>query len=247
MKKEKTGIVVAILIVILLIVLSISAFAVYKIVTNENDSSEYRISKENKTTSTDDIKSLMDSKIYRVISAETISKEDMEDIIYSLQKRAEQYTTEAVVVMKKRNSDWFVEISLPGMEDDVYEEIIKNPKLEFIAGYDTDDAEVIVTGKNIKSATFSTYTDSLGAKNYAVTILFDDEGTLAFAEGTRKYVGRVISIVLDGNVISAPYVATVITDGNIQVTGSSVEEAYSLATLLRVGSFDFELSEIKDK
>lgn len=193
-----------------------------------------------------DIQSAREAKVYRVISSEKVSKDDVESIVYNLQRRADNYTTEAVVLMKERKSEWYVEISMPGFSDDAYKEVIRNIDLQFIGGYGTDSEEIIVTNQNIKAASvFVVENSATGTKDYGIRILFDDEGTKAFAEGTTKFIGNKISIVLDGNVISEPYVQCAITGGEAQITASSYEEAESIATLLMVGNIGFDLEEVK--
>lgn len=200
----------------------------------------------NNAVEKDDIQSESESKVYRVISSAKISKDDMDSIVYNLQRRADNYTTEAVVLMKERKSVWYVEISMPGVSDDAYEEVVRNVELQFIGGYGTDSEEIVVTNQNIKSASVSVVENSAtGTKDYVVSIVFDDEGTKAFANGTTKFIGQKISIVLDGMVISEPYVQCAITGGEAQITSLSYEEAESLATLLRVGYIGFDLEEVE--
>lgn len=194
----------------------------------------------------DDIQSESESKVYKVVSSAKVSKDDMDSIVYNLQRRAENYTTEAVVLMKKRKSEWYVEISMPGVGDDAYQEVVRNVELKFIGGYGTDSEEIVVTNQNIKSASASVVENSAtGTKDYVVSIIFDDEGTKAFADGTSKYIGQKISIVLDGKVISEPYVQCAITGGEAQITSFTYEEAESLAALLRVGYIGFDLEEVE--
>ena len=194
----------------------------------------------------EDIQSEEETKVYRVVSDTKFSRDDMYSIVYYLQRRADNYTTEAVVLMKERNSEWYVEICMPGMDDETYSEVIRNTELKFVGGYGTPTEEIIVTNQNIKSASASAVDDSItGIRSYIVSISFDDEGTEAFAEGTEKYIGSQISIVLDGEVISAPYVNCAITGGEAQITVDSYKEAKVLAALLRVGYLGFELEEVK--
>lgn len=194
----------------------------------------------------DNIQSESESKVYKVVSSADISKDDMDSIVYYLQRRADNYTTEAVVLSKERNSEWYVEISLPGVSDDAYKEVIRNVELQFIGGYGTASEEIVVTNQKIKSASVAVAENSAtGTKDYAVRIIFDDEGTKAFADGTVKYLGQKISIVLDGEVISEPYVQCVISDGEAQITEMTYEEAESLATLLRVSYIGFDLEEVE--
>lgn len=75
-----------------------------------------------------------------------------------------------------------------------------------------------------------------------VAIEFTDEGAKKFADLTASNVGHKISILLDGEVLTAPVVNEPITGGKAIITGSrSLEEAKSLAILLRSGALPVKL------
>lgn len=75
-----------------------------------------------------------------------------------------------------------------------------------------------------------------------VAIEFTDEGAKKFADLTASNVGHKISILLDGEVLTAPVVNEPITGGKAVITGSrSLEEAKSLAILLRSGALPVKL------
>ncbi len=70
---------------------------------------------------------------------------------------------------------------------------------------------------------------------WLVTIELDDEATAAFADLTRELTGtdRQFALVLDGEVLTAPVVQSVITDGRLQIAGDFTEpEARALAEVL---------------
>lgn len=200
-------------------------------------------SSKNDSDMADTNKTENESKVFKVVSQAKISEDDMDAIVYNLQRRAENFTTEAVVLMKNRKSEWYVEISMPGVDESAYKEVVYVADLKFIGGYGAGNEEIIVTNENIKSAAVSTVETSTGNINYVVNISFDDEGAKAFAKGTEKYIGKTISIVLDGKRISSPVVSSVITGGEASINVNSYEEAYRLATLLRVGYLGFEFEE----
>lgn len=82
----------------------------------------------------------------------------------------------------------------------------------------------------------------------AVSISFDETGAQQFADLTSRNVGNQIAIVLDGNVISAPEVQTVIRGGEAQITGQFTDqEARDLALMLRAGSLPAPLEEIEER
>lgn len=70
-----------------------------------------------------------------------------------------------------------------------------------------------------------------------VGLTFSKEGGELFAKITRENVGRVLAILLDGAVISAPVIQDEITDGVAQITGQfTPEEAKALVRDLNYGA-----------
>ncbi len=153
--------------------------------------------------------------------------------------------TDKDFLTKKEGSDWYIEINIPDAAYSSYEEVIRRGDLKFIGGYGTDNEEIILTDHNLKSASVSSYESPTGIRTFAVNISFDENGTEAFAKGTEKYLGTPITIIAEGEVISAPMVQAVISDGMAQITVNSHEEAAELATLLKLGHLGCDLEEIK--
>ena len=148
-----------------------------------------------------------------------------------------------------------ISVELPGVEDadEAVRVIGTTAKMQFVR-YDT--GEVILEGSMLKKASPFVNQEALRADDmYGVSLEFDNVGTKAFANATNdlvnKYeegsVGRVIAIVLDGEVISAPGVKDPIVDGKAQIIGGfySYEEASSLATMLRGGSLPIDLTIVE--
>ena len=80
---------------------------------------------------------------------------------------------------------------------------------------------------------------------YAVNVSLDGEGAKKFAEVTSELAPThgQIAIVLDGVVNSAPAVQSVISDGNVSITGNfTLDEAKGLKTVLDSGSLPVTLS-----
>jgi preprotein translocase subunit SecD len=70
-----------------------------------------------------------------------------------------------------------------------------------------------------------------------VTFRFNGQGAKRFGDATARNLGKQFAIVLDGKVISAPVIQSVITGGSGQITGNfTVEGANDLAILLRAGA-----------
>lgn len=94
--------------------------------------------------------------------------------------------------------------------------------------------ETDLTGKDLRR-TQVTFDQSSGIPQ--VQIEFTTEGAKKFADITRENVGKVVAIVLDDQIISAPVVQQEIIGGNAVITGSSdVDEARRLSIALNAGA-----------
>lgn len=206
------------------------------------------------------------------VKGDTPSKEDMSDTIYKLQKRVEQYSTEATVYQEGDNR---ISIEIPGVTDanEILSELGQPGSLYFIKEKDSDgnpnygldtsghyvlaksidelkeEGSVVLTGTDIKSAKSGSYQDSTtGANENVVQLSMTKEGTEKFAEATKaaKEAKETIAIYYDGELISVPSVNAEITDGQAMIEGNmSYEEAEQLASTIRIGGLSVELEEIR--
>ena len=79
-----------------------------------------------------------------------------------------------------------------------------------------------------------------------VAFELDSEGAKLFAEATAANINKTISITLDGEVISAPTVNSVIAGGQGIITGDfTAEEAQSLSTLILSGALPLQLEQLE--
>ncbi|NLY83280.1 MAG: protein translocase subunit SecD [Acholeplasmataceae bacterium] len=122
-------------------------------------------------------------------------------------------------------------VELPGVKDPdkAIDMLGRTALLEFkdISGM------TVLTGKDLKNSKAH-----VAQNNQPVVGLeFNDDGARKFAALTAQNIGKPISILLDGDVLTSPVVQEVITGGNAQISGSrTMEEAEHLAILLRSGS-----------
>ena len=169
------------------------------------------------------------------------TEKEMSDTIYKLQKRVEQYSTEASVYQE---GDDRINIEIPGVTDAnaILDELGKPGSLEFR----TEDGETVITGSDVKTATAKAGEDDMGNKEYSVELSLNKEGTKKFADATEANVGKTISIIYDGEAISSPRVQTAITGGRAYITGNfSYDEAENLASTIRIGGLKLELEELR--
>ena len=114
-----------------------------------------------------------------------------------------------------------------------------------------DNGSVIATGTNVTSAQAATQTNqTTNATEYVVQLRFDDEGTTAFSAATTaaSLTGDSIAIYYDGKFVSVPTVKNAISDGNCIIEGmDSYEQAQKLASYIRIGGLDIELTELESQ
>ena len=178
---------------------------------------------------------------YTTVGDETPSAEDMSDTIYKLQQRVQQYSTEAQVYQEGDNR---INIEIPGVSDanKILEELGKPGSLEFTLA----DGTEVLTGMDVESAEAAVSQDNMKNREYVVELVLTSEGASKFATATSENIGNQISIVYDGNIISAPTVESAITGGRAQITGmADQEEAERLASSIRIGSLSLELEELR--
>lgn len=207
---------------------------------------------------------------------DTPSDEDMKDTVYKLQRRVEEYSTEAQAYQVGDNR---VGIEIPGVQDanEILEELGQPGSLYFIRHLDSDgnenytlnadgtgyvltksieelqeDGSIVLTGTEVESATAGALSDNTtSATEYGVDLTLTDEGTKAFAEATEEAYNNnhdSIAIYYDGDLISVPSVNNVIENGRAQISGNmSYEEADSIASTIRIGGLNVELKEISSE
>lgn len=108
------------------------------------------------------------------------------------------------------------------------------------------DDQIVVSGNDITSARGGMYTDNYGQTQYVVDLAFTEEGKQKFAEATERNLGQPIYIIYNGDIVSAPYVQSVISDGRAQITGmESLDTAERLASTIRIGALKLELDVLR--
>ena len=212
---------------------------------------------------------------YQVVGEEEPSKEDMADTIYKLQKRVEAYSTEAQVY-REGNDRINIEIPGVSDANAILEELGKPGSLFFLSEKGADgelnytmsmdenggvvyvmlrdieelqeDGSILLAGTDVQDAQAGSMSDDMQNSQFVVGLTMTPEGTKKFADATSKAYqnGETIAIYYDDEIISAPQVNAVISDGNAQITGSfTYEEADKLASTIRIGGLKLELEELR--
>jgi len=103
----------------------------------------------------------------------------------------------------------------------------------------------LFSGDQIASA--NVQIDQQGSRVVAFTL--NSDGAAKFATYTSQHVKEFFAIVLDGNVISAPFIEQPITGGSGQISGPGLggfakADADNLVNVLRFGSLPFPVQEL---
>ncbi len=200
------------------------------------------------------------------------SAEDMADTIYKLQRRVEQYSTEATVYQEGEER---ISIEIPGVTNanEILDELGQPGSLYFIAETDSEGKEnytykdgeyvlnktiedmqkeegsIVLTGRDVKNASAQVQTNELtNANQNVVTLEMTPEGTEKFAEATKRAfkAEESIGIYYDGEFISVPNVNAEIKNGQAVIEGSmSYEEAQRISSTIRIGGLSLELEELR--
>ena len=209
---------------------------------------------------------------YQVVGDEEPSATDMKDTIAKLQKRVENYSTEAIVYQEGSDR---INIEIPGVKDAnaILQELGRPGSLYFISETDAEgnanysytqagyvlnksinelleDGSIKLVGTDVKEARAVTSQDNLKNTVYAVDLVMTDEGRDKFAEATKNAYekGETLAIYYDGSFISVPNVNGEFTDGQAQISPmESYEKAESLASTIRIGGLKLELEELHSK
>lgn len=102
-----------------------------------------------------------------------------------------------------------------------------------------------LTGANLQKAEV-TYDQNTGDPQ--VSLEFNEEGKNIFAEITKNNLQKPVAIILDNQIISAPTVQSVISDGRAVITGQfNIQEAKDLAKLLNAGALPVPIKIIEQR
>lgn len=199
--------------------------------------------------------------------------DDMSDTVLKLQKRVDQYSTEANVYREGGNR---INVEIPGVTDAnrILSELGTPGSLYFIAQTDADgnqnyamdntqgkyvlsktidelkeSGSIVCEGADVADAQGGFQQDQTTKNNKPVVELtFTNEGKTKFADATTKAfeAGESIGIYYDGEFVSVPRVNSAITDGKAIIEGMpSIDEAKELASYIRIGGLKVVLNEIR--
>lgn len=204
--------------------------------------------KENSETQTGEKPATEQTPETEVEETKKITAQDLEKAKSVIERRINALgVSEAVVSISGNNR---IVIDIPGYTN--IEEAKNVIGRIAVLTFKDEAGNILITGKNLKNATF-TYqtTQEGGTREPVVSLEWDEEGKKLFAEATEKNVDKTIAIYLDEEELMAPKVNEPITEGNAVITfGGSIEEktkqAQEYAALLKGGSLPVKMDFIEE-
>ena len=180
--------------------------------------------------------------VYTVYAAEDDGSVDFENKMGSTvsiltSRLTRQGFTEATVTRQGTDR---IRVEIPNVSDpNEILRIIGTPaQLYFV----DENGNNLLEGAMIKNAQASQDENGMPC----VAFELSEEGAKLFAEATAANINKTISITLDGAVISAPTVNSVIAGGQGQITGDfTADEAKNLATLILSGALPLNLTQLE--
>ncbi len=134
-----------------------------------------------------------------------------------------------------------IRVEIPDVTDTAFVlELIGEPAL---LEFTTPDGATFMTGDAVSSAVAG-----LNQSNgeYVINFKLNKNGSELFKDMTTKYVGQVLYILLDGEVLLAPRVNEPITNGEGSISGmDSREEATKIAAQIQSGALPLVLTQQK--
>ena len=137
-----------------------------------------------------------------------------------------------------------IRVEIPDVTDTAMVlELIGEPAL---LEFTTPDGTVFMTGDAVSSAVPALSQSSTNVGEYVINFKLNKSGTELFREMTTRYVGQVLYILLDGEVLLAPKVNEPITNGEGSISGmESREAAEKIAAQIQSGSLPLVLTQQK--
>jgi len=167
------------------------------------------------------------------------SEDAVKRAVAIIENRVNAFGISEPIVQQQGTNRIIVELAGVTDPDEAVRTMIRTAYLEF----QDEEGNTVLTGEHLKNAI-----ESLNHAGVAqVNLEFDDEGARIFAEVTAANLDKPIAILIDGEIIQAPYVRSVITGGKAEISPyPSLTEAHDIAILLRSGALPTKL-EVMEK
>jgi len=184
----------------------------------------------------------------------------LESLKSNIERRINLFgVSETSVQINKQQDKYRLQIDLPGVENinDAIKLIGTTAQLNFYGVIDdtlfaqaTSSAEfqksIKDTGLNGSHLIQSSVQINSNNSQPEVSLDFNEEGTKLFAQATKEYLNKRITILLDNQVLTAPTVNSIITEGKASISGSfDSKSAKELAVQLNAGALPLPISIIQ--
>ncbi len=165
--------------------------------------------------------------------------------------------SEPIIQTSNQAGSYRIIIELPGVKDvtTAIQTIGQTAQLEFklpavaTPASEKDFTATDLTGKDLQVARvdFSGGGNQVSG-NPSVSLEFNPDGTQKFARITSENIGRPLAIFLDGQLLTAPTVQTVISDGKAVISGNfTLDEAKHLTIQLNAGALPVPIKIIEQR
>ena len=200
--------------------------------------------------------------VYRAVDAD-VTDEQVEGVVNVIERRINAFGVSEPLIQKKGGNE--IVVQLPGVRDiDEAKRLIGGTaQLDFRECTDLsapngsacpgwqpataeggDGIDKHLTGEFLRPT--SVLTSNPGTGMPEVSFEFDGEGSRIFEQITRRLVGRPLGIFLDGQLISAPVVQSVISSQG-RITGLSRTDGRLLAIQLNAGALPVSIKVVREE
>jgi len=209
-----------------------------------------------------DEKFILSLSKFGLIEIKTSSQDQALEIV---RRRVDEVGTNEPNIIKRGNNRILVE--LPGLDDPMRIKSLlgktANLTFRFVTQNNNDtfgtemlqfedgmneamvSKRIILNGENLLDAQPQMNNQT---NETVVSFTLDRVGAKKFGKATSTGVGKQLAIVLDGKIVSAPTIQSVIASGNGQISGNfTFQSATDLALLLRSGALPAPLNIIEER
>ena len=194
--------------------------------------------------------------VHLVYQADTSQADAMEATRANIERRVNSLgVSEPIIQTSKVGSDYRLIVELAGVTDinQAVSLIGQTALLEFRAtrvatpSSAADFASTGLTGRDLILSQVQ-FNGGKTAGQPVVSIEFSPEGTKKFAEITGKNIGKPLAIFLDNQLVTAPTVQSVISDGRAVISGNfTADEAKKLTIQLNAGALPVPIHIIEQR
>lgn len=198
------------------------------------------------------------------IDTSSVSSENLPTALESLKSKIERRinlfgVSETSVKINKQQDKYRLQVDLPGIEDinNAIDLIGTTAQLNFYGIVDENLFKTATTsaefqksfkdiGLNGSHLRLSSATINPNDSQPEVSLEFNEEGTKIFAQATKEFLNKPIAILLDGQLLTAPVVNSVITEGKASISGSfDSQSAKNLSVQLNAGALPLPITLIQ--